>query len=241
MRYFIKLAYLGTAYHGWQRQPNAITVQQVLEDALAKLLRTKVELVGCGRTDTGVHSSQYYAHFEHDNSVDLNQNFIFHLNCCLPPDIAVYDIYPCELHARFDAVSREYKYIILREKSPFEIKQNWLISQPLNEDLMKFAAAKLLNYTDFSSFAKTGSDNKTNICKIVRADWEFSEKRYIFTIVADRFLRSMVRSVVGALVEVGREKISIKEFEEMIKAKKRDDRCPLAIADGLFLNEIKYK
>lgn len=240
MRFFIKLAYKGTAYHGWQRQPNATTVQQILEEAMSKILRTNIEIVGCGRTDTGVHSSQYFAHFQYDSTVELNNDFIFHLNCCLPGDIAVYDIYPSDKHARFDAISRQYKYFITREKDPFTLSQNWLITQPLDKESMQVAASKLLNYSDFTSFAKTGSDNKTNICKIIRADWEFSEKNYIFTIVADRFLRSMVRSVVGALVDVGKGKLTVEQFEAIIEAKKRVDSCSLAIADGLFLTKIVY-
>lgn len=240
MRFFIKLAYKGTAYHGWQNQPNAVTVQQTLEVAMSKVLRTKCSVTGCGRTDTGVHSGEYFAHFEYVGTIELNQQFIFHLNCCLPDDVAVFDIFATDMHARFDATSREYKYFISREKDPFTPNESWLITQPLLKQMMQDAASKLLDYSDFTSFAKMGSDNKTNLCKIIRADWEFLEKKYIFTIVADRFLRSMVRSIVGALVDVGRGKLSVEEFETMIVAQKRSDTCSLAPADGLFLTKITY-
>ncbi|MEG0466739.1 MAG: tRNA pseudouridine(38-40) synthase TruA [Mucinivorans sp.] len=240
MRYFIHLAYKGTAYHGWQNQPNAVTVQQVLEGALSKILRTQAMVVGCGRTDAGVHSSSYYAHFEYVGERELNKEFISHLNSCLPRDIAIFEIYPTDLHARFDATRREYKYFIAREKDPFRTDERWLLTTPLLKEEMQVAASKLLEYSDFASFAKTKSDNKTTICKIERADWEFTEKNYIFTIVADRFLRGMVRAVVGTLVDVGRGRISVEQFEQIIEAHDRNRASSAAVPGGLFLTDIKY-
>ncbi|MEF9950299.1 MAG: tRNA pseudouridine(38-40) synthase TruA [Mucinivorans sp.] len=240
MRYFIHMAYKGTAYHGWQNQPNAVTVQQTLEEALSKILRTQCLVVGCGRTDAGVHSSSYYAHFEYVGDRELNQEFISHLNSCLPRDIAIFDIYPSDLHARFDATRREYKYFIAREKEPFRTDERWLLTTPLLKVEMQLAASKLLEHSDFASFAKTKSDNKTTICKIERADWEFTEKNYIFTIVADRFLRGMVRAVVGTLVDVGRGRISVAQFEEIIEAHDRAAASSAAVPGGLFLTDIKY-
>lgn len=240
MRYFINLAYKGTAYHGWQSQPNAPSVQQTLEEALCKILRAECPLTGCGRTDTGVHSSSYYAHFQYDGARELNQDFIYHLNSYLPHDIAVFSVERTEKHARFDAISREYQYFIAREKDPFRQKECWLITTPLLESQMQLAASKLMEYSDFTSFARLHSDNKTNICKIMRADWAFSEKNYIFTITADRFLRGMVRAIVGTLVDVGRGKISVDDFEQIIQRRDRAAASSAAPPDGLFLTEIKY-
>lgn len=240
MRYFIHLAYKGTAYHGWQRQPNACTVQQTLEEGLAKILRIECPVIGCGRTDTGVHSSSYYAHFEYSGLRELNKEFIYHLNSFLPCDIAVFDIFRSDKHARFDALSREYHYYIARQKDPFRKDQTWLITNALLTHRMQEAAGELLMHTDFTSFARLHSDNKTNICKITRADWEFNEKNYIFTITADRFLRGMVRAIVGTLVDVGRGKITIEQFAQIIRAQDRSKASSAAPAEGLFLTDIKY-
>lgn len=240
MRFFIHLAYKGTQYHGWQRQPNAITIQQILEEAFSKILRTECVIVGCGRTDAGVHSSSYYAHFEYVGSRELNQEFISHINSCLPRDIAVFDIFATDLHARFEAKLREYKYFIARVKDPFRVDESWLITTPLLKENMQTASSKLLEVNDFASFSKTGSDNRTTICTISRADWEFTEKDYIFTITADRFLRGMVRAIVGTLVDVGRGKISVDDFVRIIEAKDRGAASSAAVPGGLFLTDIKY-
>lgn len=240
MRYFIHLAYKGSAYHGWQRQPNASSVQQTLEEALAKILRSECPLTGCGRTDTGVHSSSYYAHFEYFGARELNAEFIYHLNSFLPHDIAVFGILKTDKHARFDASSREYKYFIARQKNPFSHGESWLITNPLLEEQMQIAASHLLQYDDFTSFARLHSDNKTNICKISRADWEFSDKRYIFTVKADRFLRGMVRAMVGTLIDVGRGKITPEQFCRIIEARDRAAASSAAPPDGLFLTNIEY-
>ncbi len=240
MRYFIELAYRGTDFHGWQRQPNAHTVQQELEDSLSKILRSKCEVVGCGRTDTGVHSSSYIAHFDYEGQRELNQDFIYHLNSLLCKDVAVYGIYPCEKHARFEAQEREYKYYISRRKDPFSKGLKWQLTTKLNEEAMQSAAQKLLLYSDFSSFEKLHSDNKTSLCRITKANWEFTPNEAVFTIVADRFLRGMVRMIVGTLVDVGRDKISVDGFREIIESGDVKRASGAAPSDGLYLNRIEY-
>ena len=241
MRYMIRLAYNGTPYCGWQRQTNAPSVQQTLEEALCKVLHVDaVATTGCGRTDTGVHASDYYAHFELDAPIEINQQVIYHLNCCLPDAVAVFSIEPTELHARFDAKSREYQYRIARTKNPFTTDQTWLLTAPLDTEAMQQAARYLLGTQDFSSLARTGSDNKTNICTVAHAEWTFGEEEYVFTIRADRFLRGMVRATVGTLVEVGRGKYPPAEVKAILEARNRAKAGPAAVPEGLFLTEIKY-
>lgn len=240
-RYFIELAYQGTQYCGWQRQPNAVSVQVTIEQALEVLLRQPTPITGCGRTDTGVHAAYYTAHFESDNPRVESPDFIYHINCVLPHDIAIHKIYPKELHARFDARYREYKYYIQRHKSPFNTLNSWLITVPLNEDMMQEAASKLLFYEDFASFSRTGSNNKSTICKIYRADWEFSDNLYTFTIGANRFLRGMVRATVGTLVDVGRDKITVDRFCEIIQTLDRRVASAAAPSQGLFLTDVQYE
>ncbi len=238
MRFFIELAYKGTNFHGWQRQPNAHTVQSEIEEALFKLLRERVEIVGCGRTDTGVHSSSYVAHFEYDGTKELNQDFIYQLNSCLSRDIVMFNIYKCDKHARFDALEREYQYFISRYKNPFAQQLSWQLTVPLDEQSMQVAADKLLQYSDFSAFEKLHSDNKTSICRITKAEWSFTEKEYCFTIVADRFLRGMVRMIVGTLVDVGRGKITPEDFAAIIESGNVARASAAAPADGLYLTHI---
>lgn len=240
MRYHIELAYNGTPFNGWQRQPNAPSVQQTLDQTLSMLLGGQCETTGCGRTDTGVHSSHYIAHFEYDGTCDMNKDFIYHLNSCLPKEIAVFKIYPCEKHARFDAKSREYEYVIARIKDPFAVRQCWPLTIDLDEKLMQAAAAKLLQYSDFTSFARIGSDNRTNICKITKAEWTYGPDKYVFTIAADRFLRGMVRAIVGTIIDVGRGKITFEQYIEVIEAKNRAKASSAAPPDGLFLTKIIY-
>ncbi len=240
MRFFIELAYRGTNFHGWQRQPNAHTVQEAIESAMATLLRCEVELVGCGRTDTGVHSSFYVAHFDYQGSTPIDQQFVYRLNAILSRDIAIQRIYPSEKHARFDAMEREYQYFISRHKDPFSQHQSWQMTKPLDVEMMQLAADKLLTNDNFSAFEKVGSDNKTSLCKITKAQWSITDERYTFTIVADRFLRGMVRLIVGTLVDVGRGKLSPEDFGDIIQS--RDCRRASAAApyDGLFLTRIEY-
>lgn len=242
MRYFLELAYDGTHYHGWQNQPNAISVQEVLEKSLTLLLSQPIKIVGAGRTDTGVHAKQMFAHFDCEQKI--NKSFINRLNRFLPNDIAILDVFPVKenSHARFDAVSRQYKYYISLRKNPFHYPTAWQFSKmDLDIDLMNKAAKTLKIYTDFTSFSKLHTDVKTNNCKIFNAEWYYVEPNLLcFEIRADRFLRNMVRAIVGTLVEVGKNKISLEEFETIIENKNRSQAGASAPAKGLFLTKIQY-
>lgn len=243
VRYFIELQYDGTAYFGWQRQPDATTVQGVIEDKLSMLLRVPTEIVGAGRTDTGVNASFYTAHFDSDKEIDCAQ-LRYKLNKVLPTDIAIMRIYEVEptLHARFDAVEREYTYFLTPHKSPFRRYSAWHFTADIDVSKMNEAAKKLLEYEDFTSFAKLNSNNKTNICHISHAEWVVERDGTLrFTIRANRFLRNMVRAIVGTLVDVGRGKYSVEEFEDIILSKDLSRCSAGAPACGLFLSGVKYK
>ncbi len=241
-RYFIEMAYNGKSYHGWQVQPNAISVQEVMDDCLSKILRENIAVVGCGRTDTGVHSPYFVAHFESDKEVIEESHFCYKMNRILPKDIAVYSISRVddETHSRFSAVSRTYEYHVLDQKSPFLHELAYLAPYQYNFELMNQAALLLLNYTDFTSFSKLHTDVKTNNCKVTKAIWEKKGDRWIFTIKADRFLRNMVRAIVGTLFEVGREKISIEEFKQIIELKDRGKAGASAPGYALYLIDVEY-
>lgn len=239
-RYFIHLAYNGASYCGWQTQPELPTVQLTLEQALSTLLRQKVAVVGCGRTDTGVHASDFYAHF--DAGEVETQQLVFKLNNILPPDIAIYDIFPVaqNAHARFDATARTYQYHVSQERLPFRQGQYCRIYYKPDIDLMNEAARVLMEYEDFTSFAKLHTQVKTNICHLSVAHWEESAGEYVFTIRSNRFLRNMVRSVTGTLLDVGRGKLTIEGLREIIEKK---DRCAAGVsmpACGLFLTNVEY-
>ncbi len=242
MRYFAELAYKGTAYKGWQRQVDAPSVEQALEDALATLLRTPIEVVGAGRTDTGVHASYYVAHFDMPIESSDATTLLYHLNSILPHDIAVFSLTPVDddAHARFNAVAREYKYYIATHKDPFRRETAWQYFVDLDVERMNLAAAALLRADDFTTFSKLHSNNKTNICKVSKAVWTPGEGELVFTIRADRFLRNMVRSIVGTLVDVGRGKIDADEFARILAARDRSLASGSAPAQGLFLNDILY-
>lgn len=242
MRYFIELQYDGTAYFGWQRQPDAVTVQGIIEDKLSMLRRVTTEIVGAGRTDTGVNASFYIAHFDSDTEVDCAQ-LCYKMNKVLPADIAILRIYEVEptLHARFDAKEREYTYFLTPRKLPFRRFSAWHFTADIDVARMNEAARKLLQYEDFTSFAKLNSNNKTNICHIRHAEWVVEEDGTLrFTIRADRFLRNMVRAIVGTLVDVGRGKYSVDEFEDIILSKDLSRCSAGAPACGLFLSDVKY-
>lgn len=242
-RYFIELSYDGAAYCGWQRQPDAPTVQQALEKALSTLLRQDVEVVGAGRTDTGVNASYYVAHFDCESGVKDCAQLVYKLNLILPQDIAVKAVREvCEqAHARFDAVEREYTYYISQRKNPFRRFSAWQYYVQLDMERMNEAAATLLEYDDFTSFAKLNSNNKTNICHITHAEWvEEADGTLRFTIRADRFLRNMVRAIVGTLVDVGRGRYTVKEFEDIITSKDLSRSSAGAPACGLFLSNVRY-
>ena len=243
MRYFIELRYDGSAYCGWQRQPDMSSVQQTIEQALTKLLRTPTEIVGAGRTDTGVNASYYVAHFDSAVEVDCPQVH-YKLNMMLPKDIAIFSIIPvaADAHARFDAIEREYTYYISSVKNPFRRHSAWLYYVELDVEKMNQAAAKLLTYSDFTSFAKLNSNNKTNICRVMDAHWDVEADGVLrFTIRADRFLRNMVRSIVGTLVDVGRGRYSVDEFCAIVEAKDLSQSSAGAPSQGLFLSDVVYK
>ncbi|MFI3292939.1 MAG: tRNA pseudouridine(38-40) synthase TruA [Rikenellaceae bacterium] len=243
MRYFIELRYRGTNYCGWQRQNNEPTVQGAIEKALAILLKKPTPITGAGRTDTGVHASFYVAHFDCEVEI-VDPDFLrYKLNIILPEDISISKIYRVEddAHARFDAKQREYRYFIERHKNPFTRDSAWQYYVDLDMEAMNRAAQRLLLHSDFTSFAKLNSNNKTNICSITDARWTLSSQgEMIFTIRADRFLRNMVRAIVGTLVDVGRGKYTVDEFDAIISS--RDlSRCSAgAPAQGLFLSGIEY-
>ena len=241
MRYFLELSYLGTAYHGWQRQQNAFTVQQALEEALATLLRHPAAVTGAGRTDTGVHAAYYVAHF--DTEIPLGERFCYHLNALLPADIAARRVaeVPEGAHARFDAVEREYTYRILRDKDPFRRETSWQYHADLDPVRMNEAAVMLSQYSDFTTFSKLHSNNKTCICRVFRALWrEESPGEFLFVIRADRFLRNMVRSLVGTLVDVGRGRLTVETFREIVESCDRSLASASAPAPGLFLTDVRY-
>ncbi len=257
-RYFIHLAYNGASYCGWQTQPGLPTVQLTLEQALSTLLRQPVAVVGCGRTDTGVHASDFYAHFDVDRfnvdklmgsreNVPTDQpthlsTLIFKLNNVLPPDIAVFDIFPVadNAHARFDATARTYQYHVSDRKLPFRQGLCARIYYNPDLDLMNRAAEVLMEYDDFTSFAKLHTQVKTNICHLTHARWERVGEELVFTIRSNRFLRNMVRSVTGTLLDVGRGKLTIDGLREIIEKK---DRCAAGVSmppQGLFLTKVEY-
>jgi tRNA pseudouridine38-40 synthase len=241
LRYFIRFSYFGKHYHGWQKQPNALTVQEVLEDALSKLLAREIILMGAGRTDAGVHARQLYAHFDFEAIPD-KENFVFRLNAFLPKDIAVQDVFkvPEEAHARFDAISRTYEYWIVQQKNPFLSSHAHLIKYPLDIKKMNEAAQVLLIHTDFECFSKSNTAVNTFNCDVKHAEWRINGGVLIFTITADRFLRNMVRAVVGTLLEVGLGKIDISNVKAILKSKDRSKAGASAPAKGLYLTSVLY-
>lgn len=248
-RYFIELAYNGTAYHGWQLQPNAITVQECLDKALSIYFRQTVNTLGCGRTDTGVHARQFFAHFnlQFPNTLDFlgndeMQKKIPGINSLLPYDISVKRIFIVndDAHARFDAVERSYKYHIHFYKDPFKLNRSWLLKGELDVNLMNDAAKLLLNYTDFSCFSKSHTQTFTNNCKITEAHTSLEDDGLVFSISADRFLRNMVRAIVGTLIRIGKKEISLSDFKDIIESKNRSKAGQSVPACGLYLVSVKY-
>lgn len=241
-RYFIYFSYDGAAYHGWQVQPNAVTVQQVLEEALATLMRVPVPLVGAGRTDAGVNAECMVAHADFPCEVDA-AHIVYKLNRLLPPDIAVSDVRRVkdDAHARFDAISRRYCYRVVTAKSPFSRRYAMRVPKDIDFDAMNRAAALLGEYTDFTSFSKLHTDVKTNNCKVTHAAWRrVSENEWVFEIEADRFLRNMVRAIVGTLLLVGRGKLDIDGFRKVIENKARGEAGDSAMGEALFLVGVEY-
>lgn len=242
-RYFMSLSFKGTRYRGWQVQPNGLTVQEVLETTLSTFFRRKISITGAGRTDTGVHASFYTAHFDCDSLPFPPADLVEKLNRFLPADIALHRIWQVgdELHARFSASKRTYRYFISRVKDPFAMDTSYACYRPLNVTAMNEAAALLINFSDFTSFSKLHTDVKTNNCRIFEAFWREDGNQLVFTISADRFLRNMVRAIVGTLLEVGRGRLTPEGFAEIIRKKDRCAAGTSAPAQGLFLVAVEYE
>lgn len=245
-RFFIEIAYKGTAYHGWQTQPNALAVQAILDDKLSIVFRQTVETLGCGRTDAGVHATQFFAHFDLEGVLEedaLNPNNLKSLNAILPLDIVAKRIIKIEptAHARFDATLRAYEYHIHFSKDPFKTDNSWLLKEDsLDLEAMNQAAAIIATYEDFASFCKANADNNTNICKIYRCEWSVNSGGIVFHIAADRFLRNMVRAIVGTLVDVGRGKLRPEDLRGIIESKNRSNAGASVPACGLYLTKVNY-
>ena len=245
MRYFLRFAYDGTAFHGSQRQPNGVTVQETIEQALALIFREEVQLTFAGRTDAGVHAREMYAHFDIGDEAmkKERERLVFRLNGILPDSIAIFDIYPVKenAHARFDAIRRTYEYHIIDHKDPFLCKQATRVRPGLDFAAMNESAKLLIGKQDFASFCRTNTDVKTTICDLKQAEWkELNNGHAVFTISADRFLRNMVRAVVGTLFEIGRGKMTKEQFAEVITQHNRCAAGDSAPAEGLFLTHIEY-
>jgi tRNA pseudouridine38-40 synthase len=241
-RYFLEIAYDGTSYHGWQTQPNAIAVQQKLNEALAVILRQPVETTGAGRTDTGVHAKQLFVHFDFSTFEIQSSRLQMGINALLPHDIAVKRIIPVHVdaHARFDANLRSYEYYIHFHKDPFKQNYSWQIKGELDVELMNRAAQIMMEYTDFSCFSKSNTQVKTNNCKITRAEWVRKDDGLVFYISADRFLRNMVRAIVGTCMMVGRKELEPEGIRQIIESKNRSNAGTSVPACGLYLTEVKY-
>lgn len=241
MRYFIELSYNGGAYHGWQNQPNAITVQEVLEKALSTLLNETISIMGAGRTDTGVHAKQMFAHFDYENPFD-ETHLVFKLNSFLPSDIAIHSIFEVkdEAHTRFNALSRTYLYRIALKKNVFTFNEAYYVKQDLNIEKMNEATKVLYDYKDFQCFSKSNTDVKTYNCNIMEAEWVIVNDELQFTIKADRFLRNMVRAIVGTMINIGLGKINIDDLNTIIQSKNRSEAGFSVPAHALSLITIEY-
>lgn len=244
-RYFIELAFLGTAYHGWQIQQNALTVQECIDKSLSTYFRQKIETVGCGRTDAGVHAKQMYAHFDLESLEDLDtEKALKGINALLPFDIVCKSVFQVdsETHARFDALNRTYEYHIHFEKNPFLLGQSWHRRDIPDLDKMNEAARIMMEYEDFSCFSKSNTQVFTNNCTIIKAEWIHlpNEKRMIFTVSANRFLRNMVRAIVGTLLEIGDGKQEVGHIRKVIESKNRSVAGTSVPACGLYLTEVVY-
>jgi tRNA pseudouridine38-40 synthase len=243
-RYFIRLSYNGTAYHGWQIQDNAVTVQEVITKAVRLMWNKDFKMIGCGRTDTGVHAKEFYAHFDlhEEKSPEELDDLVSRLNRYLPDDIAVYSIFPvkADLHSRYDALSRTYEYHIHTRKDPFLNDTSWFVPHKLDIDLMNNGGEIIKEYIDFTSFSKANIKRKTNLCKVSEALWERSGHRLIFTITADRFLHDMVRAIVGTIIDLGQYRISIEDLRLIIESQDRCRAGESVPAKGLYLTRIEY-
>ena len=241
-RYFFECCYDGSNYHGWQFQPNAISVQEIIEKSILKFFNeTKVSIVGCGRTDAGVHANQFFFHLDCDSNIEI-KDFVHKVNTILPRDVSVFNGWSVnpDFHARFSALKRTYLYIISTQKNPFDDKFSYLIKENLDVDLMNKCADELLKHKDFTSFSKVNTDVNNNLCEIFECFWTKKEKQLIFQISANRFLRNMVRAIVGTMLDVGKGRLSHNDFKSIIKDQDRSSAGSSAPAKGLFLNKVKY-
>lgn len=243
-RFFLEIAYDGTAYHGWQTQPNAISVQEKLNHALHTFLREGIETIGAGRTDTGVHAKQLYVHFDSGNKVlvDNPMRALQAINALLPFDISVQRILEVapDAHARFDATERSYAYHLHHKKNPFLINKSWLLRDIPDIEKMNEAAKLLLGTKDFECFSKSNTQVFTNICTIKEARWEQNGDQFVFHITADRFLRNMVRAIVGTLLEIGVKGKPISYIQEVLASKNRSKAGVSVPAHGLYLTRVIY-
>jgi tRNA pseudouridine38-40 synthase len=242
MRYFLEIAYDGTNFHGWQIQPNGRSVQEEINKFLSVLTRETIMVTGCGRTDTGVHASQFYLHF--DCEFDLQEQYLLRLNHMLPPDVAIKRIIPVheKAHSRFDATERTYQYRIHFQKNPFIKKYSlYKFGGKPNFELMQQAAQIMLQYEDFWPLCRQSHDAKTTLCKISQSFWREENGEYIYTITANRFLRNMIRLTVGAMLQIGFEKMTLAEFDQHLKTSERFDILKPAQPNGLCLTGVKYK
>jgi len=242
VRYFIYFSFNGKFYHGWQKQKNSITVQQKIEESLSVLLKDKIKVTGAGRTDTGVHAKQMVAHFDVNEHFENSNKFIFKLNKFLSNDISVKSLKSVKnnAHARFDAISRTYEYHICKQKDVFIDEYSYYLNHPLNNKKINEAIKIIINNKDFKSFTKSKTDVSNYLCNIIDSKLIEFDKKYIFEITANRFLRNMVRSIVGTLIDVGLEKISLDNFIEIINSKDRSMAGYSVPAKGLFLTKISY-
>lgn len=241
MRYFIEMSYNGKAYHGWQNQPKSISVQEVMEKALTLLLKTPTAIVGAGRTDTGVHAGQMFAHF--NTEININTaDLVYKLNSFLPKDVAVHQIFEVkpDIHARFDALSRTYLYRITLKKNVFNVDAAYYVKQALDVENMQEACKILFQYTDFQCFSKTNTDVKTYHCTIMKAEWFFKDNELHFVIKADRFLRNMVRAIVGTMVNIGLGKLNTAQLHGIIASKNRSEAGFSVPAHALYLTAVEY-
>jgi len=241
VRFFLRFAYKGTNYHGWQIQPNAISVQETLNKVISTILRIEINLVGAGRTDTGVHAKEMFAHFNFDGEFDT-KDLKYKLNSFLPKDISVYNIFAVaeEDHTRFSAVSRTYEYRVIQYKNPFMINSAYYFHRALDANKMNIAAKLLLGTHNFESFAKSGTQTKTNICTVTEAVWKQKDGELIFTVTADRFLRNMVRALTGTLLKVGVGEWNESDLQRILESKNRSDAGNSVPAHGLYLAKVKY-
>lgn len=241
MRYLVRLKYNGSEFNGWQIQPSSPSVQETLEQKLSMLIGMEIKVIGCGRTDTGVHADDFYMHFDCDKKGLDTENLKFKLNSVISNSIAITEFRRVSdnFHARFGATYRQYKYYITLDKNPFN-KNMWWVRQPLKIDAMKEAGNYILDYKDFTSFAKSRTDVKTNLCDVTQVDLDISDNEIVITITANRFLRNMVRAIVGTLVEIGLGKRTPEDMKRVIESKDRNEAGISAPAQGLFLTEITY-